>query len=162
MSDSVGRTGSVSVSVYLASVYRIHGVTFWESAKTLSEKIEVDGVGIPKRVTAIPFYFLASHAAELFLKSALLKRGFSEGELKKFSYRHSLKGLLDALQEKGVSVTPATTAMVSGLHDQHSTHALRYTALVDDGQPTDMPPMELVFAMLEELLMLTRISTQGV
>jgi hypothetical protein len=122
----------------LASVYRIHGVTFWESAKTLSEKIGVDDVGVPKRVTAIPFYFLASHAAELLLKSALLKRGFSEHELKQFSYRHSLQGLLDALQKKGVSVTPATTAIVSGLHDQHSTHALRYTSLVDDGQSTYM------------------------
>jgi hypothetical protein len=152
----------VSDSLCLASIYRIHGVTFWESAKTLSEKIEVDGVGIPTRVTAIPFYFLASHAAELLLKSALLKRGFSERDLKHFNYRHSLQGLLDALQEKGVSVTPATTAMISGLHDQHSTHALRYTALVDDEQPTFMPPMGLVFEMLEELLMLTRISIQGV
>ena len=152
----------MSDSLYLASIYRVHGVTFWESAKTLSEKIEVDGVGIPTRATAIPFYFLASHAAELLLKSALLKRGFSERDLKQLNYRHSLMGLLDALQEKGVSVTPATTATVSGLHDQHSTHALRYTALVDDGYPTFMPPMGLVFAMLEELLMLTRISTQGV
>ncbi len=151
----------MSDSLYLASIYRIHGVTFWESAKILSEQIEVDGVGVPNTLTAIPFYFLASHAAELLLKSALLKRNFSERELKQFSYRHSLKGLLDALQGKGVAVTSETTAMVSGLHSQHSTHALRYTALVDDGKPTYMPPMGLVFSMLEELLMLTRISTQG-
>ena len=101
-------------------------------------------------------------AAELLLKSALLKRGFSERDLKQFNYRHSLERATRRAPRKRGSVTPATTAMVSGLHDQHSTHALRYTALVDDGQPTFMPPMGLVFAMLEELLMLTRISTQGV
>lgn len=162
MTDAPGRTRSVGDSLYLASIYRMHGVIFWESAKTLSRHIEVDGVGIPEKLTAIPFYFLVSHTVELLLKSALLKRGFAEHDLKQFSYRHSLNVLLDSLRQKGVSVTPATTAMVCGLHDQHSTHALRYSALVDDGRPTYMPPMELVFAMLEELLMLTRVSTQGV
>ena len=149
-------------NIYLASIYRLTGVNFWQSAKTLGEKIEVGDDGVPKRLTALPFYFLASHATELFLKSALLKRGFSDRDLRQFSYRHNLDALLTALLGKGVTVTPATANLVRHLSAQHQTHALRYTALVDDGQATCMPPPRVVFDVLEELLMLTRISTQGV
>ena len=114
------------------------------------------------KLTALPFYFLVSHAAELLLKSALLKRGFSEQELREFGYRHNLDKLLTALMEKGVTVTPGTTSLVRQLSEQHQTHALRYSALVDDGKPTYLPPPGLLLEMLEELLLLTRISTQGV
>ena len=96
------------------------------------------------------------------LKAVLLKRGFTEADLKKHEYRHSLIALLKALQAKGVSVTPETVRVVTGLHPQHESHALRYTALVDDGKKTYMPPPSLAFKMLDELLLLTRISTQGV
>ena len=144
------------------SIYRLTGVNFLESAKILSEKPEVDERGVQRRLTALPLYFLASHAAELLLKSALLKGGFAEQELRQFSYRHNLERLLAALLEKGVMVTPATTALVRSLSAQHETHALRYSPLVDDGQPTFMPPPPMLFEMLEELLLLTRISTQGV
>ena len=61
-------------SLYMASIYRLTGVNFWQSAKHLSEKIEVDDRGVPTKLTALPFYFLVSHATELLLKSALLKR----------------------------------------------------------------------------------------
>ena len=149
-------------SIYLASIYRISAVNFWKSAKILSETLELNSNGAPAKLTAIPFYFLVSHAAELFLKSALLKRGFNDRDLKKYDYRHSLNTLLLELQELGVSVTPDTVGLINGLHSQHQNHALRYTALVDDGQKTYMPPPSLVFSMLEELLLLTRISTQGV
>ena len=105
---------------------------------------------------------MISHATELLLKAALLKRGFTEADLKKHEYRHSLIALLKALQEKGVSVTPEMVRVVTGLHPQHESHALRYTALVDDGKKTYMPPPSLTFKMLDELLLLTRISTQDV
>ena len=75
---------------------------------------------------------------------------------------HSLANLLAALQDRGVVVTPDCASLVKGLNAQHERHALRYTALVDDGRPTFMPPPALVFEMLDELLMLTRLSTQGV
>jgi hypothetical protein len=135
---------------------------FWDSAKIVSASLDTKSDGTPAKLTAIPFYFLVSHAAELFLKSALLKRGFPEGDLKKFDWRHNLDALLEQLRKQGVSVTPETVHLISGLHSQHQNHALRYTALVDDGQKTYMPPPPLVFSMLEELLMLTRISTQGI
>lgn len=149
-------------SIYIASIYRVTGVLFWESAKALSAGIELNDRGVPTKLTVLPMYFLASHAAELFLKSALLKRGFSEQELRQFSYRHNLAKLLEALLDKGVTVTPMAADLVQHLSAQHETHALRYSALVDDGRPTYMPPPASVFEMLEELLMLTRISTQGV
>jgi len=98
----------------------------------------------------------------LLLKSALWKRGFQEGDLKKVDYRHNLDSLLERLQEKGVSVTPDTIHLIKGLYSQHQNHALRYTALVDDGQKTHMPPPAVVLSMLEELLLLTRFSTQGI
>jgi len=149
-------------SIYLASIYRLTGVNFWESAKTLSTTFETNCNGVPTSLKAIPFYLLISHAVELFLKSALLKRGFQESDLKKYNYGHNLDALLAELQKKGVSVTDVTVAVINGLHNQHQKHALRYTALVDDGEKTYMPPPPLVFAVLEELLLLTRLSTQGV
>ncbi len=146
---------------YLASLYRLTAVNFWESAKTVSATLELNSDGTPAKVTAIPFYFLISHAAELLLKSALLERGFKEEDLKKYDYRHNLDALLKELQTQGVAVTPDTVNLIKGLHSQHQNHALRYTALVDDGQKTYMPPVHLVFSMLEELLLLTRISASA-
>jgi hypothetical protein len=70
--------------------------------------------------------------------------------------------LLQELQRKGVPVSSATAAVVHGLSEQHQTHQLRYTVLVDDGTRTYWPPLCLVFAVLEELLLLTRLSTHGV
>ncbi len=143
---------------YLASIYRLTAVNFWESAKTVSATLELNSDGTPVKATAIPFYFLISHAAELLLKSALLKRGFKEEDLKKYDYRHNLDALLEELQTQGVAVTSDTVSLIHGLHSQHQNHALRYTALVDDGQKTYMPPVHVVFSMLEELLLLTRNS----
>ncbi|MEK6302381.1 MAG: hypothetical protein AABO41_16850 [Acidobacteriota bacterium] len=148
-------------SIHLASVYRMTAVNFRLAAETLAATMEAKPDGTPAKLTAIPFYFVVSHAVELFLKSALLKRGFVESDVK-HDYRHNLNALLAALQEKGVTVTPDTIGLINGLHYQHQTHALRYTALVDDGRPTFMPPPTLVFEMLDELLLLTRLSTQGV
>jgi len=145
----------------LAVVYYLTAVNFWESAKILSASMETNSDGTPAGITAIPFYFLVSHATELLLKSALLKRGFVEGDLKKFDYRHNLVALLEELQKKGLSITSDTIHLIHGLHFQHQKHALRYTALLDDGHRTYMPPPQLAFSILEELLLLTRISTQG-
>jgi hypothetical protein len=149
-------------NIYLASIYCHTAVNFWESAKKLSETLELNSDGTPAKLTAIPFYFLISHAAELLLKSALLKRGISEEVLRKYDYRHSLDSLLEQLQNLSVSVTPSTVNLIHGLHSRHQSHALRYTALADDGNKTYMPPPQLLFTMLDELLLLTKISTQGV
>lgn len=146
----------------LAVAYYLNGAIFQASAKKLQLDIELDSKGCPTKLTAIPLYFLASHAAELFLKAALLKRGFNESQLKKFDYRHNLEGLLLELLKKGVPVSDETKAIVNGLSAQHKKHALRYTVLVDDGETTYSPPLSAVFSALDELLMATRLSTYGV
>ena len=145
-------------SVYVASIYRITASNFRISAEILAQNIEFDKNGKPKKITAIPLYFLVSHAAELFLKSALLKRGVSEQELKKFDYRHNLKKLLDLVLSKQVPVTDKTIYLLEYLDDQHKRHALRYTALMDDGKKTYLPPIDKLFEMLDELLLLTKLS----
>lgn len=149
-------------NIPLAVAYYTNGVNFRLSAERLREGLELDDAGRPKKLTVIPLYFLASHAAELFLKAALLKRGFPETDLKKYDYRHNLEALSQELQKKGLPVSSDTTAVIQGLSEQHKTHQLRYTVLGDDGTKTYWPPLSLVFAALEELLLLTRISTHGV
>ena len=129
----------------LAVAYYLNGADFRASAEQLRSHVELDSDGRPTKLTAILLYFLASHAAELFLKAALLKRGFPEVQLRKFDYRHNLSALLIELKNKGVSVTDDTTAVVDGLSDQHKKHALKYTVLVDDGEKTFWPPLSLVF-----------------
>ena len=148
--------------INLAVCYRLLAVNFQLSATILSENLEWKADGTPAKLTAIPFYFMISHAAELFLKSALLKRGFTGKELKKFDYRHNLKGLLQALCLKGVTITVNTAKIIEGLHSQHQTHALRYTVFIDEGKKTFCPSFGWCFEALDELLLLTRISTQGV
>lgn len=146
----------------LAVSYYMNGINFQSSAEILSKDMELDEKGIPKKLTAIPFYFLTAHAAELYLKAALLKRGFEEASLKKYDYRHSLNSLLNELQKKGVSVTTTTISVINGLHEQHQSHALRYTVLFGSSNVNYWPPVHLVIAALNELLLLTRLSTQGV
>ena len=99
-------------NIYMASIYRITAVSFWENARILSSSIELKNDGTPAKVIlALPFYFLISHAAELLLKSALLKRGFKESDLRKYDYRHNLDALLKELQTQGVSLTPETVSL---------------------------------------------------
>ena len=148
-------------NVPLVSAYRLNGVNFRASAEVLANTLDLDQDGRPTRLTAIPLYFLASYAAELYIKAALLKRGYDEPTLRK-RFGHDLVSLLSALQQKGVSVTNETVATIEGMCDQHKNHALRYTVLVDNGQKTYWPPLPLVFSMLDELLLLTRVSTQGI
>jgi hypothetical protein len=152
----------VTDNIPLAVAYRLTGVAFSMSARQLKKSLKLDGDGRPTKLTAIPLYFLASHAAELFLKAALLKRDFDESDLKKYDYRHNLSSLLSELQNKGIFVTDETVTTINGLSEQHKNHALRYTILVDDGAKTYWPSLVLIFSMLDELLLLTRISTQGI
>lgn len=151
----------MSDNTALALAYRLNGVNFRMSAEKLTEGLDTDDSGRPTKLAAVPLYYLASHAAELLLKAALLKRGFDEPTLRK-NYGHNLTALLNELEKKNVPVTTDTVAVVHGLSEQHREHQLRYTVLVDDGKKTYWPPFALVFAALDELLGLTRILTHGI
>ena len=147
-------------SIALASVYRLTGVNFWQSAKIISENIKKKNNGSPDSLLIMPFYFLVSQSIELFLKSALLKRGFTDNDLRKRDYRHNLKKLLDELQKKNIHVTPATVQIIHKLSTHHNSHILRYNFVTGIDGVTSLP-IELMLNTLEELLMLTRIATQG-
>ena len=140
----------------IASRYRLLGVAFQVNARNLCKDIEVDLDDRPKKLTAIPMYYLASHSAELFLKAALLRRGMAEDELRKFDYRHNLASLLDILTQIGVPVSEFTGTCIQGLSEQHKNHQLCYSVLNDDGVATYWPPVAIVFQALEELLLITR------
>ena len=149
-------------SITIAIAYYTNGANFQASARKLQADLELDDHDRPTSLAAIPLYFLASHAAELFLKAALLKRGFSESKLRQFDYRHDLKALMQELQAKEVPVSRETEALVIGLSEQHQRHTLRYTVLEDDGTSTFWPPLCSVFSALDELLLACRISTHGI
>jgi len=147
--------------IVVASAFRLQGVNFQRSAGVLAASLDWDENDRPKRLTALPFYLLVSYAAELFLKAALLKRGWSEHELKRFELRHNLSALAAELASVGVALSPRLGALLDQLSKQHATHQLRYTVLLDNGEKTFLPPRGVVLAALDELLSLTRISTQG-
>lgn len=151
-----------NAAIATASRYRLLGVAFQSSAKNLCKEIEIDIHDRPTKLTAIPMYYLASHSAELFLKAALLKRGVVECELKEFAYRHNLSSLLEKLIQKGAPMSEISINCIQGLSEQHRNHQLRYTILNDDGVAAYWPPVGIVFQALEELLLMTRISTHGV
>jgi len=141
--------------IYWASVYRVAAVNFRLSAEALLPTLELRDDGTPVKLTAVPFYFLLSHALELFLKAALLKRGYVPADLKRFDTRHNLMALLDLLKKKGMSVSAESAAIVEGLSPQHQHHLLRYHLLMNPFMPA---PTKL-WPVLDELLFLTRIST---
>jgi hypothetical protein len=143
--------------IYWASVFRMIAVNFRRSAEAILPNLELRDDGSPAKLTAIPFYFLVSQAIELFLKSALLKRGYVPADLRRFDNRHNLKALLELLKRKCLSVSTEATSIIEGLSSQHADHLLRYHFLINPF----MPPPARLWPVLDELLMLTRISTHG-
>lgn len=143
--------------IYWASVYRMTAVNFRLSAEALHPSLELRDDGSPAKLTAIPFYFLVSQAIELFLKSALLKRGYVPADLRRFDNKHNLRALLELLKKKGLPVSAEATSIIEGLSPQHAHHLLRYHFLINPF----MPPPTNLWPVLDELLMLTRVSTHG-
>ena len=98
-----------------------------------------------------------SHAIELLLKCALLKRGQSTEDLKKYPIRHSMELLAKQLTNHGVHLSEGSLGIIRDLSRQHEKHVLRYTAMLDDGEITFTPDPEALFEVLDELLMAGRI-----
>lgn len=142
-------------NIYLASTYRMMATYFQMSAKTLHEKFNSENKSVMGNLQSIPFYYLLSHACELLLKCALLKRGFGEKDLKKVDVRHNLCNLLTKLEGKGIFISSESKKILVLLNDQHNTHLLRYKVLIE-GAKTPSP--ELIYKLLDELLMWTKIN----
>ena len=111
---------------------------------------------------AVPFYYLACHAAEMLLKCALLKRNVLPADLKKQHVRHSLGELLNLVEKKGVPISEWSAQLIVSLDRRHKDHALRYSFLMEDSEPVFAPPAQEIFSLLDELMMAGRISTFGV
>ena len=143
--------------IYWATVYRLAAVNFRLSAEKLLPTIELRDDGTSSKLTAIPFYFLISHAIELLLKSILLKRGYEPSDLRRFHTRHNLDALLKLVENKGLPMTDESRQLIVGLSNQHKEHLLRYHLLINPF----MPDPNKFWPLLDELLSLTRISTHG-
>lgn len=148
----------MSDNVVFASIYRQTATSFRMSAELLESNF---GEEMPRNHRAMPFYYLISHACELLLKAALLKRCITPQRLQKADLRHNLQALLKELESQEVSISPNSKAIVTGLSRQHKEHDLRYTALLDNGKLTYTPEPVDVYIMLDELLMTTRLRPQG-
>ena len=149
-------------NVALASYYRMNATVFRMSAEVLLRDFEKRGEALPGNRRAIPFYYLVSYSIELLLKCALLKRGESADALKKYPLGHNLSKQLESLKRLGVPVSKNTERVIGILSPQHVRHVLRYSALIDDGEPTFTPEPELLLTIADELLMAGRIATHGV
>lgn len=133
-------------------LYVLNGSNFKHSAELLAETIEKDKDGTPHHKLGIPFYFLASHSAELFLKACLLKSEFENKKLKKYEYRHNLDALLNEVINLGIVVSEKTKITINSLNAQHEKHKLRY----NEFEKINRPSLGDVQEMLNELMGLTR------
>jgi hypothetical protein len=149
----------VDDNVALASYHRMTAVVFWESAKMLNDSFEASGQSVVGNRMAVPFYYLACHATEMLLKSALLKRNVLPEDLRKQHVRHGLGELLKLVQKKGVPISDRSAQLILSLDRQHKDHIMRYSFLMEDSQPLFTPPAQAIFSLLDELLMAGRIST---
>ena len=145
-----------------ASYYRMTAVVYWENAKILEGAFRARGEKMEGNRMAVPFYFLISHALELFLKCALMKRGSSPQELKNIGLRHNLASLLRDIESKGVPISRSTRDLVRVMSDQHRSHTLRYTVFFENGGSIYTPKTVDLYSALDELMMAGRISTHGV
>lgn len=148
-------------NVVLAGNFRLTATIFRMNAEIIYESFTQKEESLPRNIRAIPFYYLVSHAIELLLKCALLKRGVSQESLKKYPARHNLSSLLNGLTNLNVPISDSSTSVINLLSEQHRQHNLRYTFLLDDGEPTFTPEPSDLFTVLDELLMAGRISTYG-
>ena len=144
--------------VILASTYRLTAVNFRMSAEVLFHDFQKRGEAMPRNIRAIPFYYLVSHAIELLLKCALLKRGEPADRLKKYPVGHNLGALLQKLRHLGIPVSDTAVSIIGALARQHEKHDLRYTALLDDGEVTFTPEPSVLFELLDELLLAGRVN----
>ena len=160
--ESDRKSLEMSKDYELSNYYRITATVFWESAKTLAADFNGKRQPVSGNRLAVPFYHLVSHATELLLKCAILKRGGTAEELKKFPIRHSLKLLMQKLLSLGIPVSANTSSLIDILSQQHERHILRYEVFHPNNEISVYTPQpEDIFEMLTELLMAGRISTYG-
>lgn len=136
--------------------YVLNGTAFQNCAEAVIQTLEIDERGIPKKMVASPVYFLLSHAAELFLKAALLKQGKTESLLKNFNYRHNLTALMGELDSVNLSISDETKTIIERLSEQHSKHVLRYNPYTRNDIPIFWTSIPETLKALDELMLLSQ------
>ncbi|MCU4162004.1 hypothetical protein AiwAL_18250 [Acidiphilium sp. AL] len=148
-------------NIGIAATYRMTATYFKISADVLAKDFISNKIRISGNRKAIPYYYMISHALELLLKCALLKRNFPKSKLKNSTLRHNLIGLLDELKNFGIPITEDTYNTIQIISDQHKKHRLRYDFLFDDGLLTFTPEPNSLNSTYDELLLTGAISTFG-
>lgn len=100
----------------------------------------------------LPTVMLIAHAIEVYLKAWLSNTGVSTDDLKR-GFGHKLKPLFEEAKIRGLSDPPRQTPytfkdLVESFEKQHSDYSFRYPT---DGWTYDVPQMDLVFSLLNEL-----------
>jgi hypothetical protein len=92
-------------NVAIAATYRITATFYRVSAEVLENDFVSKNIRISGNRKAIPYYYMMSHAIELLLKCALLKRNFSKSNLRKPYLRHNLIGLIEELKKLDIPIS---------------------------------------------------------
>ena len=141
----------------LGARYWIEAGGFRHCMEVLLAEMDTQSNGMPANRAALPIYYLASHAAELLLKAALLKRGTTNAEIRKYDLRHDLAALTDKLKTYGVVITDQTTGTIGKLSGQHREHHLRYPS---EGSVM-LPHPQALRDMLNELILCVRVGQRS-
>jgi len=98
--------------------------------------------------------YLLAQTLELYLKSFLLSRGVTSGELKT-AYGHNLTRLLADARKRGLhqltTVSSATESALSGLDTLYRSGRLRYFTLLVLVSPSVMPDFRRLFRFAQTL-----------
>jgi hypothetical protein len=136
----------------LAHVYgRMNGAMWFGAAEKL-----LGGHDGKSSYLSLPGYFLACHAFEVLLKAALLKAGFTEGNLRK-DFGHSIIKLVEKLIVSGFQIDGEVHHLLRILSISHENHVVRYS-LLEPGQTYPLLPWTQLQKIFDELVMLTHSS----
>lgn len=73
-----------------------------------------------------PLNFLLGHASELLLKSALAFKGYDEGKLKSFEFRHDLIALKNACELEQITLNSRFVFWIEVIAENHKDFDFRY------------------------------------
>ena len=125
-------------------VYRLHALSYLKCARHAIEGHRLEHGSDPTMWQNVPIIHLICHAIELFLKLALYKTGSDDKELKAFNLRHSLRGLANECEKRGVNFSDDVEQLIAALSPLHEKHALRYTAFTDEPVWLPFNPSEMI------------------
>ena len=98
--------------------YRHKGLAWLGAAKILHENDTAHLMG--------PFYYMVSHAFELFTKAFLLWRGVSHKELRSRDFGHNISALVHRAKELGLQIEDEYIPLIETMENLNKDHMQRY------------------------------------